>query len=147
MAKLILYPNKVRLAARVPAELLVRKTAGQIERAAKRRAASGKYVTGSLSSRITVTYKISAYIVRAQIGPKPTRRYDLAAHQGAKPHRIRPKRRGGKLRFYWRKVGHVVYFSSVSHPGMRGKEYLIKPLHKYGRRNGFRVVTLEPKVR
>ena len=35
---------------------------------------------------------------------------------GAAPHVIRPKR-ASSLAFYWPRVGQVVYFKSVNHPG------------------------------
>lgn len=37
--------------------------------------------------------------------------------KGARPHIIRPKRANGLLVFYWPKVGQVVAFPYVNHPG------------------------------
>lgn len=37
--------------------------------------------------------------------------------KGARPHVIRPRRRGGLLVFYWPKAGGVVAFRKVNHPG------------------------------
>lgn len=46
--------------------------------------------------------------------------YSLYNDQGAIPHRITPRKRGGMLVFFWPKVGTVVHLRSVSHPGNRG---------------------------
>lgn len=40
--------------------------------------------------------------------------------KGARPHVIRPRRRGGRLVFYWPKAGGTVAFAKVNHPGNRG---------------------------
>lgn len=40
-------------------------------------------------------------------------------NSGARPHVIRA-RRAKMMRFYWPKVGRVVYFRSVNHPGNKG---------------------------
>ena len=38
---------------------------------------------------------------------------------GTKPHVIRPKRPGYPLRFFWPRVGKMVHFMSVNHPGTK----------------------------
>jgi hypothetical protein len=50
--------------------------------------------------------------------------YAAAQDQGGQPHIIRPRKPGGKLKFYWLKVGAVVYFSKVSHPGNPAVHYV-----------------------
>ena len=45
-------------------------------------------------------------------------------HQGTPAHDIRPRRPGGMLRFYWNRVGRVVHFKRVRHPGIGGTPYL-----------------------
>lgn len=50
--------------------------------------------------------------------------YAAAQDQGGRAHVIRPRKPGGKLRFYWKKVGAVVYFSKVSHPGNPAVHYV-----------------------
>lgn len=50
----------------------------------------------------------------------------LWVHNGTRPHRIRPRRRGGVLRFTV--GGQVVYARAVSHPGNRADPYLVKAL-------------------
>lgn len=123
----------------------VQKYVGEVLVGAKAIAGTGKYAIGGTAARIRADWRITTYDIRVRIGPKPRHKGDLAAHQGARRHTIRAKR-GRTLRFFWRKKGRYVYFRSVNHPGMKGKQYLVKPLKQFGRRNGFRVITV-PKVR
>lgn len=44
--------------------------------------------------------------------------------KGTNPHIIRPKDIGGKLVFFWPKVGRVVRLSKVRHPGNDPNNYL-----------------------
>ncbi|MGV1079719.1 MAG: hypothetical protein ACOYD1_07685 [Candidatus Nanopelagicales bacterium] len=55
-------------------------------------------------------------------------KYALIHELGSKPHIITPKKAGGVLVFFWPKVGHVVAFKSVQHPGTRGYHYLTEGL-------------------
>lgn len=48
--------------------------------------------------------------------------YANYAEYGTKPHIIRPKHCKA-LRFYWEKVGEVVYRKSVHHPGGTGQHF------------------------
>jgi len=66
--------------------------------------------------------------------------YAAAVERGAAPHIIRPRPPRKKLRFYWRRVGRVVYPSLVHHPGQEGKRYLRSALLIAGTRHGMRVV-------
>lgn len=54
------------------------------------------------------------------------RRYAKVHHEGSIPHVILPKRRGGRLRFWWAKVGRIVYAKRVNHPGTRPNPYLTR---------------------
>ena len=47
---------------------------------------------------------------------------------GARPHIIRPRRAGGLLVFYWSKVGRIVGFHYVNHPGNAPKPWWEKAL-------------------
>ena len=51
----------------------------------------------------------------------------LIHHEGTKPHVIRA-RRAPMLVFYWDKVGRVVHFKHVNHPGTKPNRYLLKAL-------------------
>lgn len=125
---------------------LVQRTAEKIYADSLKRASSGPYAGSGpkprLASTIRLTYRETTYQFHAKIGSRS--RKASAVHQGAVRHPIRG--RGKNLRFYWRKVGAFVAFKAVDHPGMSGKQYLVIPLRRYGRRAGFRVVYV-PKIR
>jgi hypothetical protein len=54
--------------------------------------------------------------------------------KGTEPHVIRAKR-APRLVFFWRKVGRVVAFKSVNHPGTSANNYLLAALKRVvGRR-------------
>jgi hypothetical protein len=52
---------------------------------------------------------------------------------GTRAHVIRA-RRARYLRFFWRKLGRVVYFKSVRHPGTRPYRFLYLATHAVGDR-------------
>jgi hypothetical protein len=56
--------------------------------------------------------------------------YAAANDQGAKPHVIKPKSAGGVLVFFWPKVGRVVHFKSVHHPGNKAYGWAMKGLER-----------------
>ena len=51
--------------------------------------------------------------------------YALYVHEGTKPHEIKAKN-APYLVFYWPKVGKVVHFKRVWHPGTRAYKYLTR---------------------
>lgn len=136
--------------ARNRAVLLVAKTADLILAEAKLIAPvrkpnennrSGGRLRSSLGSKLTV----STYRVKARVGSRV--RHAEVAHQGSPPHIIRPRRKQF-LSFKWNKAAGYgipltkrgkVQLKRVSHPGMHGTQYLVRPLVLIGRKNGFRV--------
>lgn len=71
----------------------------------------------------------------------------MPVHEGARAHTIRPRNPGGTLRFYWERVGYVVYFKSVKHPGVGSTPFLTSSLEDVARALGFVVVReLSPTV-
>lgn len=56
--------------------------------------------------------------------------YAAANDQGAKPHVIKPKVPGGTLVFFWAKVGRVVHFKSVNHPGNKPYNWAMEGLER-----------------
>lgn len=103
--------------------------------------ARGPYSTGRTAASIVAEVHVTGNEARGTVTAHTP--YSHIAHNGARPHIIRPRRPGGKLRFYWRKVGHVVRFDYVSHPGMQGKHFLTRPMERVGRRNRFVVFTFD----
>jgi hypothetical protein len=52
--------------------------------------------------------------------------YASYLEHGTDPHVIRPRGIGGLLTFYWNKVGSVVHFKKVNHPGTKATHFLRK---------------------
>lgn len=48
-------------------------------------------------------------------------------HEGTPPHEIKARPRG-KMIFFWRKTGRVVFKDKVFHPGTRANPFLVKAL-------------------
>lgn len=117
---------------------LVRRITDEVAYEAKVLTRHGEYSTGFLSASIRTQVSIvSGNRVRGRIGSPLW--YAMSVHDGAIPHKIRPINPGYPLKFFWRKVGHVVRFASVNHPGQEGQHYLSGPLSVAGIRYGFRV--------
>lgn len=51
---------------------------------------------------------------------------------GTKPHVIRA-RNAPALRFYWPKVGRVVFFKKVNHPGTKPNDFLTRAVRRVAR--------------
>ena len=98
----------------------------EIEAGAKARALLGEYATGALAHSI---YREGPHITPTRVTGRVGSRNHHArvAERGARPHPILPRRPGGMLKFYWRKVGRTVYLNYVRHPGMQGKRWLEIP--------------------
>lgn len=76
--------------------------------------------------------------IRGLVGTRV--KYSMPIHEGAKAHKIRPRRQGGALKFYWARAGRVVYFKSVNHPGVGATPFLTSSLADTARPLGFVVV-------
>lgn len=63
--------------------------------------------------------------------------------RGSQRHIIAQRPGGPVLTFYWRKVGRVVHFARVKHPGTMGSGFLTDTLIEVGGSNGMRV-TIRP---
>lgn len=119
----------------------------------------GTYATGELASGI---YKegptVVGKVVTGRVGNSVA--HALIVHNGAKIHWIFPKSAVGQIRFgergrpqlkfFWRRIGKVVYLPHIpgapsrigrSHPGQKGKFFLTDPLREAARRHNMRVIT------
>lgn len=76
--------------------------------------------------------------IRGLVGTRV--KHAVALHEGARAHKIRPRNPGGTLKFYWARVGAVVYFKSVNHPGIGATPFLTSSLADAARPLGFVVV-------
>ena len=73
------------------------------------------------SGEFAKNIRFKTYVRAAAVGftismPKPLSDYII---KGTRPHPITPKRPGYPLRFFWEKMGKVVFFYSVNHPGTK----------------------------
>jgi hypothetical protein len=91
-----------------------------------------------MAATITDRVWVSGLKVHGSVGSAVG--YAKIADSGARPHKIYPVR-ASKLRFYWRRVGRVVYLQHVSHPGYPGKGWLTIPLREEAIKKGWKVVT------
>jgi len=72
--------------------------------------------------------------LEARVGSN--RPYALWHHQptgiygGRGKYPIRPRRPGGRLRFWWAKMGQIVYLRRVNHPGSRSNPFLTRWLRE-----------------
>lgn len=120
-------------------------------------ARSGPYATGRLAESLhKVGPRASALRVTGEI--RTNLSYANSVHDGAKVHNIFPKaapqvyrfgsRKRPQLKFFWRRVGRVVYLPHIpgtasrigrSHPGIKtGKHFLTIPLEAAARRHNMR---------
>ena len=104
----------------------------------------GPIVSGAVGSRLS--YARIVHNGSGLLGPK--HKAYVIFPKGA-PHVYRfGSRKGPQLKFFWRKVGRVVYMPhipgsvgtvGISHPGQKGKFYLTEPMRASARRHRFRV--------
>lgn len=155
MARLKLDQVRTKEYGRLLATRHVAKTCRQIEAAAKRLAPVRKpdpprnFVGGRLRSSIGTDIAGTVYTVTGRVGSSV--KYAEYAHSGARAHVIRARRKR-MLVFPWPDGPAAVvvqrgkwrgwaFLRSVTHPGMKGTRFLVRPLQGIGRANGFRVVT------
>lgn len=124
MAKLILNPLEVRRTAHAKALPKVNRFLRQSQAIARRTAPVGGGAPGSIrptgarlrTSMKTVGPQVTANLITGKMGS--TLDYAATVSLGSQPHLIRA-RRAKTLKFFWNKVGHVVYPVKVNHPGNR----------------------------
>ena len=94
--------------------------------------------TGLTRERINIDRRYKTTEVIHRVGSSVS--WAIYSERGTKPHKIYPRTAGGRLVFYWAKVGRVVRLRSVNHPGQRAQLWLTTPLLLQGPRHGFKVV-------
>lgn len=139
MARVKINRTKSRAYARDWAADKVDPLCRQIELTAK---AMVPVKTGALRMSITTTRSQGPTRITRRVGSRNG--HALVIHRGAKPHRIVPRNRGGRLVFFWKKIGRRVSLPSVNHPGFDGTRYLTTPLVAYATAAGFRVTLRNP---
>ena len=83
--------------------------------------------TGKMAASLHVIKKVLAKGIAFDAGSDV--HYTMFMEQGTRPHKIHAKG-GGYLVFFWPKVGHMVYFKSVNHPGTKPYHFLINGLER-----------------
>lgn len=73
--------------------------------------------------------------------PQPLGKWIL---EGTKPHVITPRGPGYPLRFFWPKVGRVVRFMRVNHPGTKANPFLSRAYRRWlpGARGDLRQIAI-----
>lgn len=131
------WPKLNRATSKKAAKLL-RLVVRETEIVARRKVLYGPYTHGRLAESLYGLVRPDGkggYYGRVGSGLH----YAYFVETGAKPHIIMPRRPDGWLRFYWRKVGKVVTFRKVNHPGQKGKHYLRDALIEVAGRRRFKV--------
>lgn len=137
---------------------LANRVMNEVQEGARAIVSRGPYVTGRLASSIEKQGPfVSGSTVTGRVGT--TLDYALAVHNGAEVHDIFPTaarqfyrfgdRSRPQLKFFWRRIGKVVYLPHIpgapsrigrSHPGQKGKFFLTRPLAEAAIRHNMRVV-------
>lgn len=121
---------------------LIRTVVREVQEGAQAILSFGPYTTGRMARAVQTRVSYGPYIIEGRVGVDGRRfPYAASVEGGARRHKIPkvPKGKGKWLRFYWRRVGHVVYFKQVHHPGQTGKAFLRIPLLVVAPRHNFKV--------
>jgi hypothetical protein len=133
----------------------------EIEVQSKIIAGHGPYTTGHLAASIRTTGPTTTgFVVHGQVGTRV--RYAKVVESGARVHNIFPKRapkvyrfgrsRRPTLKFFWRKAGRTVFPNQIpmgpgtvgiSHPGQKGKGFLIRPLRDAAVRHRMQIIVFD----
>jgi hypothetical protein len=128
------------------ADKLIRRVTKEVQDGAEAILSFGPYTTGRLLTGLQTQIRYGPYVVEGRVGISGKRfPYAASVEGGAKRHKIPllPKPYGRSLRFYWRKVGHIVHFQQVNHPGQTGKAYLRIPILVVAPKYNMRVFTYD----
>jgi hypothetical protein len=139
VARIVIHHSLAARQGTDDAVRFVRKVLREIRYIARLRVASGPYTTGALARSLEARGPFPGPgRVSGSVGSKLS--YASAVEKGARRHLIFPIPPRKYMKFYWRKVGRVVYFDKVRHPGMQGKGYLAEAARTVGRRYNLRVI-------
>ncbi len=160
-SKVRIYEARLYLQSTAMAVKFLRRVTREVELEAKANALTGSYATGRLSRSIGSN---GPFILGTSVYSNVSTgvSYARAVEHGARIHAIFPKRaphvyRFGRtgppmLKFFWRRAGRVAYFPQipgspgtigVSHPGQRGKGYMLRALRSAAIRHRMRIIVLE----
>ena len=121
MSTHVLFPKGIAEVTRSPNGPVVKdlyKRAKRVERAAKKDVGVR---SGALRASISTYDYVSRPWPTFRVGSKL--RYALVHHEGSKPHVIKARRPGKRLKFTV-SSGATIYRRAVRHPGSKGRKYL-----------------------
>ena len=137
-------PNRAEIQRAVsdPARALVSRATRQTLNLAKARAPRD---TGRLANSLGMRVREAPNSVRGFVSTRV--KYAMPIHEGARAHVIRPRRSGGRLRFFWEAAGREVSFRYVNHPGVGSTPFLTSSMAQVCAPMGFTIIrTLSPSL-
>ena len=139
VVRIVIHHIRARRESDEAAFQFLRKVLREMRFIARLAASHGPYTTGNLAKSIRETgpFIEPGFRVSGSVGSDLP--YAHLAESGARRHLIFPRPPHRYMKFYWRKVGHIVYPEKVRHPGMKGKGYLAEAARTAGRRYNLRV--------
>jgi hypothetical protein len=128
--------------------IFIRKVLREIRLQARIAVSHGPYTTGRLAASIKDKGPfVDVERIHGSVGTDLP--YSRVVERGSglygpthSKYTIRPVRRQ-YMKFYWRRVGHVVYLQKVRHPGQRGKHFLLNAARIAARRYNMLFVSHE----
>ena len=140
MARIVIHYAQARRESTQDAVRFIRKVLHEIRFIARLSVSHGPYTTGRLAQSIQAKGPFISPGSRVSGSVGSDLSYARVVEEGARPHLIFPIPPRTRMKFYWRKVGHIVYPEKVRHPGMKGKGYLAEAARTAGRRHNLRVI-------
>lgn len=145
MARVRVYYGRARNESQDAAEKFIRQVLREIQFQARLHLVFGPYTTGRLAASLRTKGPFMEFgRVSGSVGSELN--YSSAVEGGSglygpkrSKYPIYP-RRARRLKFFWRKVGHVVSLPKVNHPGQRGKNYLLRATQSVARRHNMIIV-------
>jgi hypothetical protein len=140
MARIVIHHLRSRSESDEVTLSYIRKVLREMRFIARLSVSHGPYTTGALAQSITIKgpFLEPGARVHGEVGSPLN--YAAAVEGGAERHLIFPNPPRRYMKFYWQKVGRVVYLDKVRHPGQRGKGYLREAARTAGRRYNLKVV-------
>lgn len=125
MARIIIHHTRAERESAEATFKFVRSVLREIRFQARLEVSTGPYTTGRLARSIEAKGPfVEPGRVTGSVGSDLS--YAAVVEKGAPRHLIFPRPPRTHMKFYWRRVGRVVYPQKVRHPGMKGKGYLAK---------------------
>lgn len=126
MAHITLNYSQIRRVSNLEAHRIMERVTDKVVLDATLKTIAGPYSRGRLAQSFKKRVWISATGAGGRVWSDVP--YARWVHDGTPPHQIRPRGRGYKLKFFWRKTNRTERFWKVNHPGQKGQHFLTEPL-------------------